>query len=108
MTIIESYNNHNSLWNSLISLPLLQLTELLLQKWYKLIRENDIYKLKLMTVLTLDYIKIKSRTEIKGSKTVILWWKVRLSNRKIKIKGSSNVTVHHQPGFARIFKKYFK
>ena len=37
-----------------------------------MIRKNDTYKLKLMTVLTLDYIKIKSRTEIKRSKTVVL------------------------------------
>ena len=73
-------------------MSLLQLTELLLQKWYKqLICKNDTYQLKLTIVLTLDYIKIKSGTEIKGSKTVILWW---------------NVTVHQQPGFARILKKY--
>ena len=71
-----------------------------------MIRKNDTYKLKLMTVLTLDYIKIKSRTEIKRSKTVVLWWKVTLINRKIKLKGSGNVTLHHEPGFARIFKKY--
>ena len=82
-----------------------EMTELL-QKWYKLICKNVTYQLKLTIVLTLDYIKIKSRTKIKGSKTVILWWNVTLNNRKIKIKGSGNVTVNQQPGFVRIFKKY--
>ena len=106
LAIIERQNNHNSLWKSLISLLLLQLTELLLQKLYKLICKNDTYQLKLTAVLTLDYINIKSRTEIKGSKAVILWWNITLNHRTIKIKGSGNVTVHQQPGFLIIFKKY--
>ena len=76
----------------------------MIQKWYKLIYKNDTYQWELNKVLTLDYMQIKSRTKIKGSKTVIFWWNVTLDNRNIKIKGSGNVTLHQQPGFATIFK----